>query len=279
MLLYTSPAQLRADDAVSLAVVGARRCTDYGRRCSRILSRAAANAGLTIVSGGAFGIDAAAHHAALAEHGRTIAVLGSGLADPYPLDHIDLFDAIAADCGAVVSELPMHAHVHADNFRRRNRIISGLSLGVLVIEAAARSGALITARQAIDDHNRPVMVVPGPIDSQLSVGTHQLLREHAAGIVTSLADILDNLGDTGQMLKAADTKPTGDTANDPHDADDHALSADQTRILTSLDEPATIPQLSARSRLTVNVIEAQLPVLQLRGLIESSGNRWRRVDA
>ena len=203
-LLYVKGA-MRKEDAIALDVVGARKCTVYGREQADRLSAMSSQAGLVIISGGAYGIDAVAHRAALRVKGRTIAVLGSGMANPYPKDHIELFGEIAdpeSDHGAVISELPMTTPPMRENFSRRNRIVSGMSLGVLVVEASSRSGALITARLCAEDHNREVLAVPGRVDSRASDGCHRIIREGWATLVTNVADVLDALGDTGQLLKA-----------------------------------------------------------------------------
>jgi DNA processing protein len=214
--------ELREDDALALAMVGSRRCTHYGREQADRFAADAASADLCVVSGGAPGIDAAAHRAALRLGGRTLAVIGSGLSTPYPKEHHELFDQIAdptAARGAVLSDLPMTAPTQPENFPRRNRIISGLSLGVLVVEAAARSGALITARLCVEEHGRELMAIPGRIDSKASEGCHRMIRQGWATLVTGGADVLDALDESGQILKVGMTQSRDGNASDEADAD------------------------------------------------------------
>ena len=181
---------LRPDDDLAVAIVGSRRATAYGLQCARRLSGDLARQGLAVISGLAYGIDAEAHRAALEAGGRTIAVLGSGLARLYPVDHRRLAEDIAAR-GAVLTEYPMQTAPLAEHFPRRNRLISGLALGVVVVEASNRSGSLITANCALEQ-GREVFAVPGPIGSATSEGAHGLLKD-GARLVTGVDDILEEL--------------------------------------------------------------------------------------
>ncbi|MBI2104334.1 MAG: DNA-protecting protein DprA [Candidatus Omnitrophica bacterium] len=181
---------LTAADETAIAIVGSRRASPYGRQCAERLSEDLALRGITVVSGLALGIDGAAHRGALRAGGRTLAVLGSGLARLYPPAHERLADQ-AAEQGAVLSEYPLEAEPLPHHFPRRNRLISGLSLGVIVVEASARSGALITADCALEQ-GREVFAVPGPMTSVTSEGTHRLLKQ-GARLVTSVEDVLDEL--------------------------------------------------------------------------------------
>jgi len=181
---------IEPSDRLAVAIVGARQATPYGLRITEALARDLAGLGCTIVSGMARGIDAAAHRGALAAGGRTIAVLGCGLDVVYPPEH-DKLRAEIADAGAVVTEFPMGTPPKASHFPRRNRIISGLALGVVVVEAAEDSGSLITARSALDQ-GREVFAVPGPIDAPLSRGPHGLLKQ-GAKLVETVADIIEEL--------------------------------------------------------------------------------------
>ena len=194
--------------AVGLAIVGTRRPTPYGRRQARRLATQAARAGFPVVSGLARGIDSAAHAGAIEQPtGRTIAVLGTGIDNIYPPENKTLFDAIVAGRGAVVTELPFHTPPAREHFPRRNRIIAGLSLGVIVVEGEETSGALITARYAVD-MDREVFAVPGSIDSPNARGPHRLIKQ-GAKLIESVEDVLDELKgivDPLVKLKAPDER-------------------------------------------------------------------------
>lgn len=194
---------LGAVDDWAVAVVGSRRCSAYGVDQADRIARGLAQRGHTIVSGGARGIDAAAHRSTLRVGGRTVAVLGSGLARPYPPEHRQLFDDIVAGGGVVLSEHPPTTEPRSAFFPRRNRIIAGMSLAVVLIEARARSGAAITARLAVEDLGRDAMAVPGRVDSPTSEGAHRAIREGWAALVTSAEDVVEQLrlsGATGSLV-------------------------------------------------------------------------------
>ena len=173
-----------------IAIVGTRRCTAMGLRQAGRFAQGLVEAGCTIVSGGARGIDGEAHRATLRFGGRTVAVLGGGLGCPYPLEHESMFESIAASGGAMISEVPIHQEPRPGLFPRRNRIISGLSMAVVVIEAPVRSGAMITARTAVEEHGIDAMTVPGPADSWPSSGCHHAVQEGWAHLVTSPGDVM-----------------------------------------------------------------------------------------
>ena len=182
--------ELVPEDALSISLVGSRNAKDYGRKVSYRLSYQLAQRGLTVVSGFAKGIDTSAHRGALEAGGRTIAVMGNGLSIIYPAANTDLAEKIAAS-GALISEFPMAARPKPRNFPRRNRIISGLTLGTVVVEASNRSGALITARLA-GEQGREVFAVPGEIFSELSTGTHKLIND-GAKLINTVDDLLNEL--------------------------------------------------------------------------------------
>ena len=194
---FFTEGEILATDRLAVGIVGMRRPTDYGRRMARQLATDLAGKGITIVSGMAYGIDAEAHRATLGAGGRTIAILGCGLTQNYPADHKELRKDISAQ-GAVISELHLRAHPRKENFPRRNRLISGLSLATVVVEAAHRSGALLTARLALEQ-GREVMAVPGPVHTQKSAGCHHLLKE-GAHLVENADDIVNALPEYAQNM-------------------------------------------------------------------------------
>ncbi|MBI5740202.1 MAG: DNA-protecting protein DprA [Nitrospirae bacterium] len=183
--------ELKEADKYAVAIVGSRTATEYGAQMAEKISRTLASSGLTVVSGMARGIDSVSHTAALRARGRTIAVLGSGLDMPYPPENRGLMSAIASS-GAVVSEFPFGTKPEKENFPRRNRIISGLSLGVVVIEATLDSGSLITASYALEQ-NREVFSVPGNVTSGGSRGTNDLIKK-GAKLIESAEEVIEDLG-------------------------------------------------------------------------------------
>ena len=247
--------------APQLAMVGARGASPAGRAIAREFAADLVHAGLIITSGLAAGIDAASHEGALVAGGRTVAVLGSGLARVYPAENAGLAERIRA-AGALVSEFPPGARPQRRNFPRRNRIISGLSLGTLVVEAAAGSGSLITAEHAAQQ-GREVFAVPGSIRSPLSRGCHQLIRD-GAHLAETAADILAGLQFSKPFQRLA-FAPDGCERAPGTDA---ALDKDYEMLLDALGfEPATIDTLVARSGLSGESIASMLLILELEGRI------------
>ena len=179
--------------SLGVAIVGSRRPSEYGVRLTPLFVRACSDAGVSVVSGGARGIDGIAHRAALTDGVPTLAVLANGLRVPYPSEHARLFQSIVDGGGALISETSVFASPRPWRFPRRNRIISGLSRGVLVIEAAARSGALITARLAVEEHGRDALAVPGRIGDSMSQGCLRMLAEGWAGVAWSPEAALSEL--------------------------------------------------------------------------------------
>lgn len=273
-------------DRYPVAIVGSRGCTHYGIEQSGLFGGALARSGLTVVSGGARGIDTAAHRGAMNAGGRTIAVLGCGIAKCYPPENRDLFDRIADGHGAVISELPADTGPNAENFPARNRIISGLSLGVLVIEAGLKSGALITARHAADDHGREVMGISGRVDSSASAGTHELLKQ-GAHLVCEPADVIAVLEGHARHLHAGTHDAvTADPARHPPsglfaeraepDAPIGDLSEMQRAILTHLAEPRSAEDLGELVGLDAGQIRAVLTMMELAGRVRRAGSTFHR---
>ena len=256
-------------DNLAIAIVGTRHATTYGRRMAGRLASSLARAGMTIISGLARGIDAAAHQGALDAGGRSIGILGSGLLSLYPPEHKELaFDL--SQQGAVVSELPTLQVTSPGAFPRRNRIITGMSLGVIVVQAAQSSGALISARHAMEQ-NREVFAVPGPVDSRVSRGPHQLLRD-GAKLVETVDDVLEELG----PLIAAVPSQDGRSVAIPAELQ---LNQQEQKILDCVEqEPTLIDLVVARSGLPVSRVLSTISALEMRRLIRrTSGNSIARI--
>ena len=271
---------------LQLAMVGSRNPTSAGGETAYEFARHLAGAGLAITSGLAVGVDAAAHRGALAGGGVTIAVTGTGLDRVYPARNRDLAHEIAERGGALVSEFPTGVPPLAEHFPRRNRIIAGLSLGTLVVEAALRSGSLITARYAAEQ-GREVFAIPGSIHNPLAKGCHQLLRQ-GAKLVETAEDILEELG---ALAGAAREATPVDTALDQWTAAaDEAAPADGIAPAQPVDgeyralldamgyDPTPIDVLVERSGLTPEAVSSMLLVLELHGDVASSaGGLYARV--
>jgi DNA processing protein len=270
---------LSRQDNLAISIVGTRRCSLYGQEQASRLAHLLSSAGFTIISGMARGIDTAAHHGALSAGGRTIAVQGCGLANIFPPENKKLFELIA-ESGACASELPLLYEPLAENFPPRNRIIAGLSLGTIVIEAGFNSGAMITAREAIEN-NREVMAVPGKIDSPLSKGAHQLIKQ-GAKLIESVEDVMEALGYIGEQLQehvSAAAQEAAEKVEAPlFDASLFKLSNDEKMIYDFLSkEPLHIDQIIADTSLPPGNINAGLVSLRLKGLIKQlPGNLFLR---
>lgn len=259
-------------DSLAVAIVGARHATAYGRKVAWQLAGGLARAGYTVVSGLARGIDAAAHRGALDAGGRTLAVLGNGVLRVYPPEHADLATEVAAR-GAVISEALPLAEPTPGCFPQRNRLISGLSLGTVVVEASSRSGALITARTA-GEQGREVFAVPGPIDSRMSRGCHDLIRD-GARLVQSVDDVLEELG----PLFEATASPAGRTIQSPAELQ---LDDVERRVLDACDAiradgPVPIDDVVVASGLAVSQVIATVGILEMRRIIRRlPGNQVER---
>lgn len=251
----------------ALAIVGSRLASLYGLQTAEKFAFQLSGLGINIVSGMARGIDTAAHLGALKNKGRTVAVLGSGLNVIYPRENEKLFSKIAAS-GAVISEFPMNTPPEKENFPRRNRIISGLALGTIVIEAAARSGALITANFALEQ-NREVFAVPGNISSGTSTGTNALIKE-GAKLAENIEDIISELK-TGLCRNAAQDK-TNNTVQ--------ANTLEKTKILDilALDVPLHIDMIIHRSKFKPGSVAGILSALEIEGCVRQlEGKRFVRT--
>ncbi len=250
---------LNVEDEKAVAIVGTRAVTPYGRAMAEQLGAGLARAGVTVVSGLALGVDGIAHQAALEAGGRTIAVLGGGLNRLYPHQHRSLANTITQS-GAVLSEYAPDTKPEGSQFPARNRIISGLSLGVIVVEAPERSGALITVDFAAD-HGRDVFAVPGPVGALKSEGCNRLLRD-GARLVRSADDVLADLGLGGPLVETViqTALPLGD------------LERKVLDLLTS--EPQHIDEIGTQADLSTHGVGALLLTMELQGLVRNVGAQY-----
>jgi DNA processing protein len=258
-----------AQDELAVAIVGTRHATRYGLAQAERLAASLARTGFTVVSGLARGIDAAAHRGALAAGGRTIAVLASGLLEIYPPEH-DKLAAEVAESGFLLSEAPPRMVPIAGAFPQRNRVISGLSLGTIVVEAPVRSGALITARHAYEQ-GREVFAVPGPVDSRMSRGCHALIKD-GAKLVESVDDVLAELGPLAENIERDD----GTILHQPAEL---ALNEVEQRVLAAIDfGPTSVDAIAAASQIPIHRVLSTVSVLEMRRLIRrTSGTQVARA--
>lgn len=266
-LLYVN-GDLNALRSPQIAMVGSRNPTHSGRETAFAFAQALTHAGLTITSGLALGIDAASHQGALAAKGRTIAVLGTGIDRIYPTGHRSLAVQIA-EKGAIISEFPLGSPPIAGHFPQRNRIVSGLSLGTLVVEATARSGSLITARLATEQ-GREVFAIPGSIQSPTAHGCHLLLRNGAKLVETS-TDILEEITAFQPLITSKSTKTL-------YNSPKNQLEENEWKLLECMGfEAISIDTLVARTGLNVEHVASTLMILELAGHINSTPSGYSRV--
>ncbi|HHT9119448.1 MAG TPA: DNA-processing protein DprA [Candidatus Hypogeohydataceae bacterium YC41] len=295
-LLYVKGG-LKHEDSLAMAIVGSRLCSYYGQSQAERFARVLGRAGFTIVSGLARGIDTSAHLGALKAGARTVAVMGCGLASIYPRENAELAEKIGKQ-GAIVSELPMRTPPDKANFPPRNRLISGLSLGVVVIEAGQKSGSLVTARWALEQ-GKEVFALPGQIDSPYSRGTHKLIKE-GAKLVEDVSDILEELGPVAEGL---DTCPEPERSIRESTSEDleigisgdlksknlkssnlkierplPTLNPNEEKILSLLSsQPRTIDEITESSGLPAHVVSSNLTMLELKKLVKQlAGKRFVR---
>lgn len=261
---------LLPQDELAIGIVGSRRCTAYGRRQAERMAAALSRAGFTIVSGLARGIDAAAHRGALKAGGRTLAIMASGVKTIYPPEHKDLAEEISQQ-GAVLSEMPLDQRPLPGLFPQRNRIISGICLGVIVIEATRSSGALYTARHALEQ-GREVFALPGPVDSLASAGCHDLIRDGVT-LVRNVDDVLSELG----PLPVPSTQSASVTIHSPREL---GLTLQETEVLNQINsQPTGVDEILRACNLESSRVLATLTVLEMRRLIRRlPGNSYVRHD-
>src|SRR5213595_8073 len=256
--------ELEERDHHAIGIIGARRTTHYGTESAKKLSYQLAYAGLTVISGLARGIDTAAHQGALAAKGRTVAVIGAGLAKLYPPENAVLAEKIHSGNGAILSEFSMEIEPDRQTFPMRNRIISGWSQGILIVEAGLNSGALITASQAIEQ-GRSVYAVPGHINAPSAIGSNRLIQQ-GAKLVMDAADILDDL-----QILLPETKPSPEAAVRPLPS----LSEEERRVFGAIDATETsIDDIAARSELPSAAVSSTLLQLELKRLVKQLPGKY-----
>jgi DNA processing protein len=256
--------ELNERDQHAIGIIGSRRTTHYGTESAKKLSYQLAYSGLTVISGLARGIDTAAHQGALAAKGRTIAVIGSGLSKLYPPENAALADKIRSGNGAIVSEFSMEIEPDRQTFPMRNRIISGWSHGILVVEAGLNSGALITASHAIEQ-GRSVYAVPGHINAPSAIGSNRLIQQ-GAKLVMDANDILEDM-----QILLPNTKPSPEAAARPLPT----LSVDERRVYDAIEPTETaIDQIAAKSDLPSSTVSSTLLALELKRLVKQLPGKY-----
>ena len=276
VVLYVKGAWSECLEPPCVAIVGSRRCSTYGQNAALMLSRELAQRGVTIISGLARGIDAAAHRGALEAGGRTVGVMGTGLDQIYPRDHKKLAEEILKRDGALVTQFPLGTPPVSENFPYRNRVISGLSLGVVVVEAAENSGSLITARLAMEQ-NREVFAVPGNITSRNSFGTNYLIKGAGAKLVQQWQDVASELPSeiAAQLLPPPSKKKKKAALVDqlqlaPSDLNEHERAI--LKLLTT-DTPLQVDTLAETTKLSITQLTTALLTLEMRELIRALPGR------
>ena len=267
-LLYCKGSFIEQDE-LSVAIVGSRRCTLYGRQQAELIGRKLAQAGATVVSGLARGIDAAAHRGALSAGGRTLAVFATGLATVYPPEHRELADEITQS-GGLITEFCLDQAPLAGLFPQRNRIISGLSLGVVVVEASRKSGALHTARHAMEQ-GRDVFVLPGRVDSPASQACHDLIRDGAT-LIRNADDVLEDLG---PLVRPVVTE----AGKEVHVPRELSLTEQEQNVLNLLTvDPQNIDEVLGSAEIGSSRVLSTLTILEMKGLVQRlPGNRLVRT--
>lgn len=266
LLLYVW-GKIEERDRHAIGVVGTRRGSIYGKNSTKKLSFQLAHAGFTVISGLARGIDTTAHEAAIAAGGRTIAVIGSGLAQIFPAENLPLAEMIADGKGAVVSEFPLHTSPDKKTFPQRNRIVAAWSKALIVTESPLWSGSLITANLA-SEYGRPVYAVPGPIDKPTSAGCNRLIRDGAT-LLTDASELLDDLGSLSFDRPPERTERGLQSARDPQEQPDRPpLSEDEEKVLTALgSDESAIDRLIDLTGLPTSTVSATLLKLEMKRLV------------